>query len=327
MHVLWFSISFISSALVTRAMLIVSERANLYDTPNHRSSHDRPIPRLGGVGIVVGSLLGIAIAGATADARIAAVSLGALAMAIVGLIDDLRPIAARTKLALQLFVAGSVVIAVQPQWTLDLPGLTLSVTSWHGLVAAAIWIVGMCNAVNFMDGIDGLAASSIAAVALAASVFGGDAGSVMFLAIASAAGGFLIWNWHPASIFMGDSGSQFLGFAVASGLLISADGMPVIPALILLAPLLLDSGVTLAARAARHERLFEPHRGHLYQRLSDSYGQRRVAAGYVMATAGCAGAAVVYQMADDMTQGGILALCAIAVTAVLLTQRDRWLRG
>lgn len=321
----WLAFGFVASTSVTAAVLVISRRVGLFDIPNRRSSHDRPIPRVGGVGIAAGSALGIVLSSAISDWRVGAVALGALAMAVVGLTDDLRPMRAAIKLGLQFAVAAAVVLAVRPDWLIDMPGFSVMGSSWIGFVAAVIWVVAVCNAVNFMDGINGLAAASITVAAVVASVFGGSAGSGLFLAVASAAAGFLVWNWHPASIFMGDSGSQFLGFVLGAGLLISADGMPAIPALLLLAPLLLDAGVTLVIRAVRRERLFEAHRDHLYQRLSDSYGQPRVAAGYALASAISGGAAVVYSTTDDLMQGGILGLCVLVVSALVVTQRHRWL--
>lgn len=274
------------SLVVTRIVELAARRRRLLDIPNERSSHDTPTPRLGGLGIIAGTVTALALSGAIADPRVASVLVGAAFAAAVGLIDDVSPISVRNKLAGQIAPAIGVVILLNPALAI-LP-------QWASWAVAVAWIVAVCNVVNFMDGTDGLVAAYVSVVGMALGLFMG--GSPLFVALAAGCLGFLAWNRAPASIFMGDTGSQFIGFMLGAGLLVWDGGAPLLLGVMILAPLLADTTLTLLRRIVAGRDVFAAHREHLYQRLADRWGHAVVSVAYASAGALCAAAAYAWQL-------------------------------
>jgi len=257
-------------------------RRGVLDVPVERSSHQVPTPRGGGIIIVVATLLAPLIAGGLVTGRVpipvAAWLVGGTAVALTGWVDDVRSLSSRTRLVVQL-AAAVVLLAAAGCWSeLELPGLARVTLGWAGCALALLWIVGMTNAYNFMDGIDGIAAGQAVVAGVAWAIVGrhaADAGALAIgAAIALSGAGFLLHNRPPARIFMGDVGSGFLGFTVAAlPLLLAAGGseldrarLPVVAAAIVW-PFLFDATFTFLRRLARGENVFDAHRSHLYQRL------------------------------------------------------------
>ena len=200
------SVAFLVAGVLVPLLVRFAVGRNLLDVPNLRSSHEIPTPRLGGVAIILGSWAGALILRPEGAWPLltAATLIGA-----VGLLDDLGNLHFGTKAAAQTLVAGFLVFFYAPPLLSEAPGLLKALV----FVVGTIWIVSLSNAFNFMDGIDGI----IGGVALVNVVFlsvlaGGGALPV----VAGATAGFLIWNVNPASIFLGDSGSYFLGFFLAA---------------------------------------------------------------------------------------------------------------
>jgi UDP-N-acetylmuramyl pentapeptide phosphotransferase/UDP-N-acetylglucosamine-1-phosphate transferase len=260
-------VSLLGTWLVRRLALA----RQLLDRPNERSAHVRPTPRLGGIGIMSAFLpvaaATVALSGGGAAAL--CVILATAAIAALGLLDDLRPLPARWRFGVQLAAATAVVGAnlarVEGAWTL------LPLPPWLLAPLSVLWIVWVTNLYNFMDGIDGLAAgqASIAGAALCAVAIavGAPMQATLVLALVGAASGFLVLNFPPASIFMGDVGSTAIGFFLASvPFLPGSDGLPVEVVGLAIALFLLDATTTLIRRLARGERFFEAHRTHVYQR-------------------------------------------------------------
>ncbi len=267
----------IAAAAAASAVLVEAVRRwciarGLYDPVTPRSSHTRPTPRLGGVAIVFVSLAGLIYAGT----RVAPLAVAFLLMALVGLRDDLKPVPARLRLLLQIAAASIVVAGC---------GFFSSVgefpLGWFGAVATCIWIVGMMNAFNFMDGIDGIAGGQALVAAIGWALIALRLGDTTLFLLAGWIGaavlGFLVHNWWPARIFMGDSASAPLGLLFASLPLVtpSPDAL-LVPAALLVWPFILDTFFTFVRRALRRENVMEAHRSHLYQRM--------VIAGYSHAT-------------------------------------------
>lgn len=266
------------SAGVVRLMIAFP----ILDVPNQRSAHRRPTPRGGGLGVVLAFVAGMLVLfqGAQfariADAQFVGVILAAVAIAAVALWDDVRDLSARLRLAAQcgaaLVAVGSGLAVTQ----LALPWVGVVPLGWLGPALTLVWIVGCTNAVNFMDGLDGLVGGTLLVVAAALCVIAAHQGGwfVYAAALFLAAGfvGFLPFNLHPARIFMGDVGSQFAGFMLAVLAVAAArfDGQQVsfliVP--LLMFGLLFDAAFTLARRALMRERLAEGHRTHLYQLAS-----------------------------------------------------------
>jgi UDP-GlcNAc:undecaprenyl-phosphate GlcNAc-1-phosphate transferase len=273
--------------------------AVLVDVPNARSSHVRPTPRGGGLGIFVAFAAGLLVLAAGSEAPMLELpafigfAAGAAIMGMAGLADDIRTMSFATKLATSwaasaLAIAAGIVITV-----IYIPGIGPVELGAFGYVLTLLWLVGLTNAFNFMDGLDGLAGGTavIAAAFLCvvAVLLGEPAVAMLALLLAGTSAGFLALNFPPARIFMGDVGSQFLGFAFAAlgVLLAQADttGTIVLVVPLLLFHFLFDTGFTALRRWKRGENLAAAHRSHLYQLLNRSgLSHRQVAAGhYLMA--------------------------------------------
>ena len=281
-------------AVIAAVVTYAVARLRLFlDQPNARSSHKIPVPRSGGVGIVLATVLGVVVLATLGhptlfrEPAFLGVIVGGLIAAAGGLADDIRARSFRFKLAVQVAAAAVGMASGLVVDRLYVPGIGPVDFGLAGPVLTFIWLIGLTNAYNFMDGIDGLAGSTavIAAAFLAFAAVAAGAANEATIActIAMASLGFLIFNLPPARIFMGDVGSQFLGFVFASlGVLIArtdASGT-----LALLTPLLLfhfifDTVVTAGRRWWQGEKVTQGHRTHLYQRLAHSgFGHGRTTA-------------------------------------------------
>ncbi|MXP63001.1 undecaprenyl/decaprenyl-phosphate alpha-N-acetylglucosaminyl 1-phosphate transferase [Roseomonas sp. M0104] len=263
------------SAVLVRLMIAFP----ILDHPDHRKAHSRPTPKGGGVGIVCAFILGMLVLyqvadfARMADRRFIGVILAAVAIAVVALLDDVRDFRFVVKLSAQALAA---LVAVGSGLVVDrlaLPWYGILELGPLGAVLTVFWIVACTNAVNFMDGLDGLIGGTvlIACVGLGAvaELQGGWFIYAACLILGAGILGFLPFNLSPARIFMGDVGSQFLGFMLAV-LGVAAARLDVAQLSFLLVPLLLfallfDTGFTLLRRAVMGEALSAPHRTHLYQ--------------------------------------------------------------
>jgi glycosyltransferase WbpL len=296
-----------------------ARRRRILDVPNARSSHVRPTPRLGGIGIAAGVVAALLLSPAAAG-RVAIVLALGLTVSAASLLDDVRGLSARVRLLLHVAVALAAVWALQVADVVAPVAGTAS--AWVFAAVAVVWIVGFLNAFNFMDGIDGIAAgqaliASAGWVAIGVGI--GDAAVVRLgAAVAGASIGFLALNWPPARIFMGDVGSAFLGFLLATLPLAGNEPLRLAgPALLLAWPFLFDTAFTLVRRASRGENLMEAHRSHLYQRLTRTgLSHAQVTSAYVALAA--AGLPVAWLLAADRRAAAALGLAAIAGLAAAL---------
>jgi UDP-N-acetylmuramyl pentapeptide phosphotransferase/UDP-N-acetylglucosamine-1-phosphate transferase len=259
-------LAFAVSLAVAPIVLACARRFGVLDVPSHRSSHDRPTPRAGGIAPAVAVVVAlVATSAASGDARLALL-VGAGTFGVLGLAEDVVGVPALPRLALQVVAAGACL-----PWLLT--GLDGSV-AWRLLFTAAVvvWLVGYVNAFNFMDGIDGISVAQVV-VAGTAWYLIGRSENVVPLAAAGAIGagaalGFAPFNVFRARIFLGDVGSYFFGawLAIAAVMGLRAGLAPEA----VLAPLAVyaaDTGVTLLRRLIAGETWYEPHRDHTYQRL------------------------------------------------------------
>lgn len=256
---------------------------SLLDVPNARSSHSLPTPRGGGVAIVVAFLLGLCVAfftglGIAAELFYALLGAG-LGIALLGFLDDHGHIAARWRL-LGHFLAAAWAL----YWLGGLPQLAvfggLLQLSWVGHVLAAFYLVWLLNLYNFMDGIDGIASVEAICVSLGGAILYALLETSLLtdlplLMLAAAVLGFLLWNFPPARIFMGDAGSGFLGIVLGVLSLQAAWISPVLlwGWLILLGVFIVDATLTLLRRLLRGEKVYEAHRSHAYQYASRQFGR------------------------------------------------------
>ena len=274
----------VASAFLTAIVRRLALARGVLDHPNVRSSHAMATPRGGGLSIVVTvsvALTVLTLAGTMAPELLWALLGGGGAVASVGLADDHRPVPAWIRLIVHV---GAAVWAAA--W---LGGPTTLVLNHHvvhlgliGLVLAVAGVTWVLNLFNFMDGIDGIAASEavfVSGAALPLMALCGVSGEVSAacLMIAAASLGFLLWNWPPASIFMGDVGSGYVGFVIGVLALAAARQSPaaVWVWLILGGVFFVDATVTLVRRAARGERIYDAHRSHGYQWLARRWGSHR----------------------------------------------------
>ena len=276
------------------------------DVPNERSSHRTPTPVGGGVVIVTICVLAYISIGLFLGRSLSIGYLaGALTIAIVSWFDDLYSLSFMWRL-LAHFGAAVLVVTSTGYWVdFGLPGSFSISLPGLGQLITIVWIVWMINAYNFMDGIDGISGVQ-GAVAAAAWIIAGVTGFrseyLYPLTVLGACIGFLVHNWAPAKIFMGDVGSAFLGFSFAAmPIILNGPGEPtgIVPFVTLLFvwPFFFDTVVTLLSRLVRGEKIWQAHRSHLYQRL---------------AIAGYSHAAV-------STLYGIFALCTAAVGLYVLS--------
>ena len=279
----------------------LKSRIGILDHPNARSLHRQPIPRTGGLAVFAGILVGVlAVWIGVKDfcGRMAiypGISLALLV--VVSFLDDRMGVAAKWRILIHLLGAVSLLAAGFAPDRLDLPGLTLVLPIWTTIPLTLLFTVWMINLYNFMDGMDGFA-GGMAVIGFTTLAWLGraDPGFAAFcLVVATASAGFLIHNFPPAKIFLGDTGSTTLGFlAAACSLWGSKAGLfPFWVALLVFSPFIVDATVTLLRRLLHGEKVWEAHRTHYYQRLVLlGWGHRRtVLVEYALMLA-CAGSAV-----------------------------------
>jgi UDP-N-acetylmuramyl pentapeptide phosphotransferase/UDP-N-acetylglucosamine-1-phosphate transferase len=259
--------------VATGALIPILRRQGILDHPNARSSHRVATPRGGGIALTGSVLLiwaAIGIGGRLSPAVIGIV-LGTLLLGIVSWVDDLRGLSPLLRLAVQV-VAVAMGVAALPLRRNAFPSGVAGALCGGTVGLAWVWWI---NLYNFMDGIDGLAGSEAAAIGLGLLLFAGFGAGVdpqlawLAAAIFGAAIGFLVWNWSPARIFLGDVGSTTLGYL--TGFLLLGIGLSGHWQIALLLPLyfLADATITLGLRLARGKRLWAAHREHFYQRATD----------------------------------------------------------
>lgn len=267
------------SALLTWVLM---KRVRIIDVPNARSSHTNPTPRSGGIAIVVTFFVGLGALWAFSGDPVLqqgyfwAFCLSAFLIAVVSIVDDLAGMGFKAKLVLQIACAVAVMAMGVVVDQISLPYVGPVALGWLAYPLTLMWIVGLTNAFNFMDGIDGIAGGTalIAAGFFAAITVMQGSGFLYLVSIiiAWASLGFLLWNWQPAKIFMGDSGSQFLGFVLAV-LAVMAGRFDESHVSYYVMPLLFfhfiwDTVYTFVRRLRAGERVTEAHRSHLYQLMN-----------------------------------------------------------
>jgi Fuc2NAc and GlcNAc transferase len=257
-------------------------RLGLLDVPNERSSHVSTTPRAGGIGIVAGVAAGViylAAVGIPLDRNLGVLLAGAAVLAALGVVDDRRSVPARYRLAIEVAVAVAVVALIGGVDRLPLPPPLDLPIGWLGLPLAVVWLVTVTNFYNFMDGIDGLAGGQGFASCAGVIIGIWSTGAVeLALVLAAACLGFLLFNSPPARIFLGDSGSYSLGFAIAGlPLLAPQFGRPMalFAVAVGLTLFLLDPLETLIRLARAGRRIGIGHREHSYQALASSRDRHR----------------------------------------------------
>ena len=269
-----------------------AEKHHILDHPNERSSHKAPTPRGGGLALVILVLaIGLYfVIQAGVNRRAIYLVCGAV-IAGLGWCDDVRSLPPRLR-----FIVQSIVAAISIWWLGYFKVITIPVfgelpLGVLGIVITFLWIIGLTNAYNFMDGIDGMAGGVALSAGIGwmwlASNINNPFAFWVALAITAGSLGFLGHNWSPAKIFMGDVGSTFLGYSFAVLPLLSSDqgGDALLLGTLLVWTIIMDAGVTFIGRLIRRENVFAPHRSHLYQRLVRAgYKHETISSLYILLT-------------------------------------------
>lgn len=322
------------------------DRRQAIDIPNERSSHTRPTIRGGGLVIVVLTLAGtlpIVLLRAFNSSGTGVVFVGGAALiAAVSWIDDLRSLSNRVRFAAHS-LAAIVVIAGFGYWEIvQLPAIGAVHLGWFGAIVTFVWIVGLTNAYNFMDGIDGIAGSQAVVAGIGWSLLGMALDqpftAILAVLLAASSVGFLGHNWPPAKVFMGDVGSAFLGYSFATAPLIlgaysaaqPGTARLAVAAVLIVWPFVFDTVLTFLRRWRNGENVFAAHRSHLYQRLVIAGWQHQTV---TLLYAGLAMLGVVLAYLFVTTTGFVtwlivlgLPLCAGGLYGLVVQQERRVLR-
>ena len=260
--------SMVASAVGVWTSIRFAHRAGVIDVPNERSSHAIPTPRMGGVPMAGAAALMFTCWVYLAAGEVMSIKglpytmLFAVVMSVLGFWDDLAGLSPLFRFLIQITAA------ILSLWT-------WSPMPWLWILIGGFWVVWMLNLYNFMDGIDGLAGGESAVAScfffLVFAYYGETGWAVANLFIAAASMGFLVHNWPPARVFMGDAGSAFLGAFYGMQSVVAALATPV-PFLVLVLPFsnfILDTTLTLFRRMWRKEKWYQPHRTHFYQRMTN----------------------------------------------------------
>ncbi|MEW5802903.1 MAG: glycosyltransferase family 4 protein [bacterium] len=276
----------IAGAFLTQAIRSYTIRRSIFDIPNDRSSHTLPTPRGGGLAIViitVSSLVAVqAIHPLCTWPCLVTYLTGSVLTAVIGWLDDVHPLPASLRFCVQAVSASFIISGFGFFKTMVFPILGQVSFGLIGLPLTFLWIVGLSNSYNFMDGIDGIAGCQAVMAGLGWAFGGWYLGlpliTILGTLLAASSAGFLWHNWPPASIFMGDVGSVFLGYSFASLAVIGSQKNPSLGlvGILLVWPFIFDTSLTFFRRLKNGENIFAAHRTHIYQRLVISGHDHRI---------------------------------------------------
>lgn len=277
-----FGLAFLVSLLMTPFSKKFAFKIGAVDQPKSRGMHKKPMPLAGGTAIIAGFYVAILVVSFFNESmtltNILGLLIGGVVIAVLGILDDLHDLSAKLRFVIQIVVAIFVVASGVYIKGSDVPFFDYIDFGWFGYIITVVWIVGVTNAVNWIDGLDGLATgvSSIASLFLMffAILNVGASGPIMVIVAAALAGsclGFLPHNFNPATIFMGSTGSTFLGFTLAVS---SIQGMmkshtALIIAILILGLPIFDTLFAIVRRVLTGKSIMEADRGHIHHRLID----------------------------------------------------------
>ncbi len=330
-----FFVSFLMAFLSTPLAERVAYKIGAIDVPKDaRRMHKKPIPRLGGLAIFFGFVVGMVMF-AVMTREMISIMAGALLIVALGVIDDRKPIRAIIKLLVQIIAAlivvyfGGVKIDAITNPNIFSPNVYLEL-GWLAIPVTVIWICGVTNAVNLIDGLDGLAAgiASISSICIMIiALLTNEYHIAVFTAcLAGGCLGFLPHNFNPAKIFMGDSGSTFLGFSLAC---ISIEGMFkgyaaisfAVPLLVLALPIF-DTTVAILRRVRDHRPIMAPDRGHFHHKLIDMGFSQKQAVGIMYAISALLGISAIILTGFGMERALLLLIIAIVFVIATLILKN-----
>jgi UDP-GlcNAc:undecaprenyl-phosphate GlcNAc-1-phosphate transferase len=308
------------------------------DMPGVRRVHTGQVPRMGGVAIVIGfftPLAALYVLSApvartlfATKTMMAGLLISALLVIAVGLLDDIRGVGAKYKLLVQILAATAAYACGMRIAAIDLPWVGAFQLGWFAWPATVVWFVAIMNAINLIDGLDGLAAGVVFFACLTNFVVAALAGNVLILFVSASLGGaavgFLFYNFNPARVFMGDTGSMFLGFVLAAAPLLGALSQKtmtlvgiVVPILALGLPIT-DMLLTIGRRFFARRSIFAADRGHIHHRLLDiGLTHRRAVLCLYMASVAFTALALIVLLGRSWQSGlALFVLCALLVGIV-----------
>ena len=341
-YALTFIIALIFAVVATPLSMKLGRRWGAIAYPGGRHVHKKPIPRLGGIAIYAAFWIAVVFTRnwdtqlyTQLYTQVWGLFVGSTLIMFVGVWDDIREIRPIVKLGWQ--IAAAIVLVYfgfsMNQLSLPIIGVDLNFESrgigWLGLLLAVFWIVGLVNTVNISDGLDGLAAGICFEAALllfwSANRISQVPEAHLTLALAGAALGFLFFNFHPARVFMGDSGSMFLGYIIGGisimGLLKTATILGLVFPLIVLGMPLTDLTFAIIRRKLRGQSIAEADRGHLHHRLLDAGLSQRQAVLLLYGMSACFGIAAVLGALGSWIWAATLLIADFALLVTILLRR------
>lgn len=274
-NIIAFLVSFVTVLLATPLVMKFAIRIGAIDKPNHRKVHEKIMPRLGGLAIFIGVFVGYFVSGLHLE-RVLTISVGACLIIIIGIFDDLYELSAKVKFLGQIAVACLIVSSGLTIEFLTIPfvveRMDLGLLSYPLTV---FWIVGITNAINLIDGLDGLAAGissiGIATLGILAAISGKGLILTIALIVLGSTLAFLFYNFHPAKIFMGDTGALFLGYCISImsllGLYKSVTLFSIIIPIIILGVPVFDTFFAIIRRIMNRQPIGAPDKSHLHHRI------------------------------------------------------------
>ena len=331
-----FLVALVVAALLTPAVRALALRIGAVSAPGGRHKNAATIPRLGGVAIFVAVTLpvlglflvesSVANAFRAESRRVAGLLTGGFLMCALGFLDDTRRVRALYKLYAQLGIAALAWVAGFRIGAIDLPLIGMLDLGASAFPVTVLWIVGITNAINLIDGLDGLAAGVVFFAALTnlvvAHVAGASFVAVLMASVLGAVLGFLFHNFNPARIYMGDSGSYFLGYVLATTSLAGCQKAStavslLVPVLALGLPIF-DTLFALVRRFIERRPIFSPDRGHVHHRLIDmGLTQRRAVLLLYAVCLACTAIAILTSLGRSWAVGGLLVFLSVTVTCLI----------
>ena len=326
-YLMVFLTSLILALIFTPVAIFLAPKIGAVDVPkDERRMHDKPMPRFGGLAIFVGTMASIAIFIIPENPNLVGILVGGVLIYLLGLIDDIKGVPAKVKFLGQIIIAGIVyALGIRIHFITAFFSPDYEVTFFPEAIAFALtilWIVGITNTINLIDGLDGLAGgvALIASLSIAYSAYivsaplGISIPTLAMLALAGSVLGFLPYNFNPAKIFMGDSGSLFLGFMLAvlaiEGATKSATVVATIAPVLVLGVPIFDTAFAILRRLINKKPIMEADKGHLHHRImAAGFGQKRAVL-MLYGISGAMGVAAVLLTRDMFVES--FALLAIA---------------
>ena len=338
-----FGAALASALVLTPVARRLAVRLNAIDVPEDRKVHEKTTPTLGGLAIYAGLMIGIGVYVLFGDKAVSSdllgVVIGASIIVLFGTIDDIRGLSPLPKLFGQVLGAGVLVIMGVQIQNLHIPGTPLvSLSPELSVVISLVWVVAFINIINLIDGLDGLAAGITCITAFSMFYYATQTGvggafvdaALISIVMAGACLGFLRYNFNPASIFMGDSGSMLLGFLLGAvtiqGVLKSIAAVALVVPLLALAIPILDTGMAITRRLRRGKPVTHADKEHIHHRLLNmGHSQRQAVLLLYFWTALLCGTSLVIKFkANDKVLWVVLGL---AIAAFALTALPRIVRG